>query len=112
MKKAVALLLKVFQVITTINSTKDSLTYWTAVNREFLNFDRSIAAIYKEERIALIESIQIAKEEGLFFLSKERKRIMSLSHQEAIKQLIEEHNIENRMKVIQAVSDNSLFQIS
>lgn len=108
--KAVRLLSKVFQSVSTISSTKDSLAYWTAINREFLKFDGSIAQIYKEERIALIETIQVAKEEGLFFLSKERKRIMSLSHQEAIKQLIAEHNLDNRMKVIQSVSDNALFQ--
>ena len=78
--KAVALLYRVFKIVTTINSTKDALAYWTAINREFLKFDTSIAKIYKEERIALVETIQIAKEEGLFFLSNERKRIMSLSH--------------------------------
>lgn len=111
-RKSVDLLHRVFQSVAEINPSKDSIAFWTAINRQFLSFDNSISTIYKEEREALLESIHVAKEEGLNFLSKERKRIMRLSHQEALRQLIVAHNIDSRMAVIKSVTDNALFQVS
>lgn len=110
-KKVVELLRLVFESVSEINPSKDAIAFWTAINRIFLQFDPSIAGIYKEERSALSESIIVAREEALFFLSNERKRIMNLSHQEALKQLIAMHNIDGRIKVITSVSDNSLMQV-
>jgi len=57
------------------------------------------------------ESIAISKEEALTFLAQEREKIMRMSHNEALKELIKLHKIESRMKTINAVSDNGLFTI-
>lgn len=106
----VKLLGAVFEAVSEINPSKDAVSFWTAINRIFLRFDDSIAQIYKEERIALSESIEVAREEGLFFLPSERKRIMGLSHRDALKQLLEVHNVDGRIKKIQSVENNSLFE--
>lgn len=108
--KSIDLLHTVFKTVTEINPSKDAIAFWSAINRQFINFDNSIAQIYKEERVALSESIQVAREEGLQFLSTERKRIMGLSHQEALRQLVVAHNIDSRMNVIRGVADNALFR--
>lgn len=109
--KPIDLLHAIFKTVAEIPPSKDAISFWTAINRKFLSFDKSISDIYKEEKIALSESIKIAKEEGLYFLSAERKRIMEMSHQEAIQHLISAHNIENRISVINGVKDNALFQV-
>jgi len=44
-------------------------------------------------------------------LAQEREKIMRMSHNEALKELIKLHKIESRMKTINAVSDNGLFTI-
>ncbi|MCD0415732.1 HindIII family type II restriction endonuclease [Rubrivivax sp. JA1024] len=109
-KKTVALLLAAFQVVSTIPPTKDAVSYWAAVNRTFLSYDASIAKIYREERAALLESVAVAKQEGLSFLAEERTRITNLSHQEAIAQLIAEHRIDSRSDTIQSANHNALFE--
>lgn len=109
--KPIELLHSIFKTVAEINPSKDAIAFWTAINRRFIDFDKSIAQLYREEREALSESIKVAKEEGLNFLSAERKRIMEMSHQEAIRQLIAAHNIDSRMAVIRGVSDNSLFTL-
>jgi len=57
------------------------------------------------------ESIAISKEEALTFLAQEREKIMRMSHNEALRELIKLHKIESRMKTINAVSDKGLFTI-
>lgn len=63
------------------------------------------------EKDVATESIAISKEEALTFLAQEREKIMRMSHNEALKELIKLHKIESRMKTINAVSDNGLFTI-
>jgi len=47
----------------------------------------------------------------LTFLAQEREKIMRMSHQEALKELIKVHKIESKIKIINEVSDNNLFTI-
>lgn len=63
------------------------------------------------ENIAAVESIIAAKQEALTFLAAEREKIMRMSHEEALKELIQVHKIESRIKVINSVSDNGLLGI-
>ncbi|KAF0153596.1 MAG: HindIII restriction endonuclease [Ignavibacteria bacterium] len=110
--KAQQLLLKIFQTIKIIqSSSKDAVGYWLAVNRTMLEFSKKIENLWHEEKIASSESINIAKEEALTFLAQEREKIMRMSHQDAIKELIKVHKIESKIKTINAISDNGLFTI-
>lgn len=109
--RAIELLYSVFRIVSDIPPSKDAVAYWIAINREFHRFGGAIEKVYRSEREALLEAIAIAKEEGLNYLSAERKKIMQLSHEEAIQQLIFNHNFDNRMKIISNVGDNALFRI-
>ena len=60
----------------------------------------------------LRESIKIAQDESLEFLSAQREHFEKLSHKEAIRRLIESYNIDNRAKMIAGVADNGLMKIS
>jgi len=60
---------------------------------------------------AAIESIGIAKNESLAFLAMEREKIMRMTRDEALKELIKVHKIDNKIKTIQNISDNGLFSI-
>ena len=55
--------------------------------------------------------MSIAKVEGLTFLAQEREKIMRMSHQEALKELIKVHKIDSKIKTIKSISDNGLFTI-
>ena len=66
----------IFRAVEAMNPSKDAGAYWYAMNRVFLDADRSIADIWREEKIASVESIAIAREEALSYLAKERERIM------------------------------------
>ncbi len=109
--KSQDLLLKVFKTIPALNPSKNATDYWLSINRTILEFSKKIKKLWNIEKKAATESISIAKEEALTFLSKEREKIMLLSHQEALRELIKLHKIESKIKTIKAISDNGLFNV-
>ncbi len=107
--KAMELVHEVFKSVEAMNPSKDANTYWQIVNRKMLDFDQKIAKIWKDEKRASIESIHISKEEAMGFLASERERIMRLSKEEAIKEVLKLNKIENKLGAVKSVSDNGLL---
>ena len=108
---SIRLLHNVFKAVEVMNPSKDAVAYWYAVNRVFLDTDQRIVNIWREEKIASIESVRIAQEEALNYLANERARIMGLSHKEAIREVLEWRKLENRMRVVNSVRDNGLLEV-
>jgi type II restriction enzyme len=109
--KAQELLEAVFKTVTAFNPSKNATEYWLALNRTILSFSNKIEKLWNKEKMASAESVLIAKEEALTYFAKEREKIMLMSHDEAINELIRVHKIDNRIKTINAVSDNGLFTL-
>jgi len=95
-----------------MNPTKDAVYYWMAVNRTMLSHADAVHELWAQERIAAVESIDIAKTEALTSLAAERRFLMSLTHEEAIQRLVGDRNIEGRIRVITAVTDNGILSIA
>jgi type II restriction enzyme len=106
---AIELLHKVFKSVEAMNPSKNANTYWQIVNRTILDYDTDIREIWIEEKKASVESIHISREEALCFLASERERIMKLSKEEAIKEVLKYSKIENKIKAIESVIDNGLL---
>jgi hypothetical protein len=108
-QKSQDLLQQIFETIPALNPSKNASDYWFAINRTMLSFSKNLEPLWNIEKEVATESIQVAKEEALTFLAKEREKIMRMNHQEALNELLKVHKIESRIKTIQAVSDNQLF---
>lgn len=109
--KAQQLLKKIFETVQTLNPSKNATDYWLAINKTILSFSKKIEPLWNIEKGVATESIAIAKEEALTFLAQERGKIMRMSHNEALKELIKVHKIESRIKTINSISDNGLFTL-
>jgi type II restriction enzyme len=77
-----------------------------------LNASPSASGLWEIEKQATIESIALAKEEALTFLARERERIMRMSRDDAIRQLVTDRNIDGKERVINAVADNGILAIA
>jgi hypothetical protein len=110
-EKAIVLLQALLNTIRELNPSKDALSYWQAINRTALEFSDTIANLWDIEKRAASESVIIAKEVALTHLAREREKIMGMSHEEAVKELIKAHKLESRIRIIKAVSDNGIFGI-
>lgn len=109
--KAQELLTKIFKTIPAINPTKSAVAYWTTINKTILSFSKSVDKLWNTEKIASAESITISKEKALIYLTNEREKIMRMSHEEALNELIKVHKVETKIRTIQSISDNGLFAI-
>lgn len=110
-ENAQQLLEQIFKTIPALNPSKNAIDYWLAINKTMLSFSKKVEALWNHEKEAATQSISIAKEEALTFLAQEREKIMRMSHEEALKELIKVHRIESKIKTINAIADNGLFNV-
>lgn len=110
-KEAQDLLYDIFKSISALNPSKTAFDYWQAINKTILADSKEITELWKEEKLASMESIEMAKAEGLAYLASEREKIMRMSHEEALQELIKVNKIDSKIRVIERISDNGLFNI-
>lgn len=110
-ENAIKLLHEVFKTVEAMNPSKNANTYWQAVNRKMLDFDTQLKDIWNKEKEASIESIHIAKDEALCFLAGERERIMKLSKEYAIKEVLKSLKIAEKTEKVNSVADNGILSI-
>jgi HindIII restriction endonuclease len=109
---AMRVLDSVLRAVEALNPSKDAIEYWTAVNRTMLGVDEAVHDLWKTEKLATLESIEAAKEEGLTSLAAERGAILKLDHGQALQRLIEQGKIDSRETAINSVDDNGLFDLA
>ncbi|MFY7788003.1 MAG: HindIII family type II restriction endonuclease, partial [Thermoflexibacteraceae bacterium] len=85
--------------------------YWITINKTMLTFSAKIQALWEIEKGVATESIAVAKAEALTFLAQEREKIMRMSHQEALRELLNVYKIESKMNIVTEISDNELFTL-
>jgi type II restriction enzyme len=108
-ESAIRLLRSILECVSTLNPSKNALSYWAAINSTFLSHDSKIRDLWRTEKIASLETLELAKEEALMFLAEERELIMRMSHQEALAALVRAKNIDNRERVVRSITQNGLM---
>lgn len=108
---SIDLLHALFQTSETLNPSKNATLYWQTLNQTMLSFDKRLINLWREEKIAVAESLDILKQEALQFLAKERERIMKLSRKEAIQEILKSHKVDKKTKAIQKASMNTILDI-
>lgn len=106
---SIALMLEIFKTVEAMTPSKSAGDYWQVVNRTMIDFDPIIREIWLEEKQASAESIHVSRDLALTYLASQRERIMRMSKDEAINHIIRAMNLENRIKIIQAISDNAIL---
>lgn len=105
------LLHTIFKTVSALHPSKSAGNYWLGINKTILNFSDSIRELWKEEKIASSESLEIGKLEALNYLASKNEKIMRMTHEEAIRELIKVKKINNKIRTIQRIADNGLFGI-
>ena len=109
--KSTDLLNEIFKTVEALNPSKDAIAYWQATNRLIINYDAPLKDIWNDEKKASGESIILAKEEALQYFASERNRLMQLSREDAIKEVLKLSKITNKVRTIKSVSDNGLLSV-
>ena len=109
--KSESLLFEIFETIPALNPTKNSVDYWLAVNKTMLSHSKSISELWHDEKLAIKETIEIGKKEALIFLASERERMVNLSHKDALRELLKMSKLDSKIKAIEKINSNNLFDI-
>ena len=109
--KVVELLHEIFKTVEAMNPSRDAVNYWQTVNRTLLDFDGRISNIWREEKLASDEAMRISKAEALTFLAAERTRIMRLSRDEAIKEVLRWRKLDNKIQAVKSVAENRILNL-
>lgn len=109
---AVDLLHEVFNTVQAMNPSKDANAYWQAVNRTMLRYGRIMSGLWRDEKIATLESINVAKEAALEHYASQREKILNMSHKQAIDCLLKMNKIDSRIEIIKSISGNSIMDLS
>lgn len=109
---AVDALMRIFEAVETALPSSDATSYWTIVNRSFLEITPRASAFWLNEKTASLDSLAALKREGLAFLASQREAILKMTHEEALHFLMVERNIHGRQKVIEAIRGNELLSLS
>jgi hypothetical protein len=111
-QKATDLLHSVFQAIPTLNPSKDAGAYWQLINRTLLTASSDMETLWKDEKQAAIESLTVAKQEALTYLAEEREKIMRMTHEETLRELLSANRIDSRINTISSVVYNGLLDVA
>jgi hypothetical protein len=103
------LLYQIFQMVQTINPSKDAFLYWQGINTLMYTITPELWQLEKENSA---QALEVLKAEAQTFLAAERERILRLTRTEAVSELLKAGNIESRAKVIAGVLENRLFEVA
>lgn len=108
--QSAALLKELLDVPAYLNPSDSALPYWQTVNNIMVS-DSTLKDIWLEEKEATIESLNILKQEGLDYLSRERSRIMKMTRQDAIQALISSNKIGEKEELIRKFNLSKMMKI-
>lgn len=92
-----------------LNPSKSANEYWTGINRELVNALAKHADLWTVEKCSSIEALSAVKEESLQYLRVERDRLLGLSKQAAIEELIRSRGLASRIASINRLQHGDLL---
>ena len=110
--QAMILLKDLFKSVAAMNPSKNANSYWQVINKNFLDSEQHLRNIWEDEKQASVESISISKKEALNFIAQARERILKMSKEEAIQELIKINKLDNKTRAVNAVGSIGILGIN
>ena len=108
-RRAEAGLREVLKSVAFLNPGKSASEYWSAINRTLVTALGKDADLWTIEKSSSIEALHAVKEEALLYLRLERDRLLGLSKQAAIAELIRSRGLESRIASINRLEHGGLL---
>lgn len=110
-KEAEVGLHEVLKTVSTLHTSKNANDYWMGINKALLNALGGLSSLWTTEKMESLEALQLVKEESLTYLRSERSRLLQLSHQQAIEELLKATGLSSRIKQVEAVDHGILLSV-
>lgn len=108
-KAAEAGLLKVLKTVATLHPTKNAGDYWVGINRSLVSALGTSSDLWTNEKKESLAGLSVVKEEALKYLRAEKNRLLRLSHQEALDELLRATGLDSRIHHVEQVEHGDLL---
>jgi type II restriction enzyme len=102
----------VLQAVSVLHPSKSAVDYWTGVNRALLASLANDADLWKIEKAESVAALYAAKDEALRYLRTERDRLLGLSHQQALDDLMRFAGLDSRIARVERIEHGPLLGAS
>ena len=102
---------EVLKTISLLHPSKSATDYWTGLNRSFLTSLEHDSDLWTAEKTASFEALGVVKDESLRYLRSERNRLLGLSHEEALAELIRLAGIDSRIAKVERLEHGELLEV-
>ena len=101
---------EILKSLSSMHPSKSAIDYWTVINRTLVDALQSDGDLWKTEKIASEEFLTFAKEESMQQLTIERDRLLGLSHQEALNELVKLAGLHSRIQYVARIQHGQLLE--
>lgn len=100
---------EVLKSVSILHPSKSAVDYWTGINRALLSSLSPHTDLWIAEKTASIESLAAAKNESLRYLRQEKDRLLGLSHQQALEELVRMAGLDSRIQYVERIEHGFLL---
>lgn len=100
------------QVLTSVSllhPSKNAVDYWTGINGALVTGLSDHLDLWTREKTESLQGLVVVKEEALRYLWAERDRLLSLSHQEALEELLRLAGLDARIATVDDLEHGTLL---
>ncbi len=99
----------VLKSVSVLLPSKNAIDYWMGINQSLLTVLKTDMDLWTVEKTASLEALSFAKDEALTYLRAECDRLLGLSHQQALDELIRAVGLNSRMAQVKRVEHGNLL---
>jgi len=102
---------EVLKSVSLLHPSKSATDYWTGINRSLMSSLGNASDLWTGEKTASLEALGVIKDESLRYLRSERHRLLGLSHQEALDELVRLVGLDSRIEQVERVEHGELLGV-
>lgn len=99
----------VLECVSSLHPGKRAADYWFGINGTLVTVLKRDVALWTTEKTASLEALQVAKDEALTYLREERNRLLGLSHEQALTELIRASGLDSRIVQVERIKHGNLL---
>ena len=99
----------VLKSVSLMHPSKSAVDYWLGINRSLVSVLEDDGDLWTAEKMASLEALSEVKREALAFLQAERDRLLGLSHEKALDELIRATGLLSRIAQVERIEHGILL---
>ena len=97
------------KTVATLHPTKNAGDYWVGINKALVSALGTNSDLWTNEKKESLAGLSVVKEEALRYLRAEKTRLLRLSHQDALKELLRATGLDSRIQHVEQVEHGNLL---